>query len=286
MGGWGNERMGAEGSNVIDVGAGPTLVLIPGIQGRWEWMRPTVQALSRYFRVLTFSLAGDPGSGQRLEPRLGFDTFIVQIDRLLEEAGVDRAALCGVSYGGLIALRYTAKRPRRVRELVLASALPPDYLPDERYRFYRRRPSLLLPVFLVESLRRVAPELRAAFPLWRDRARFGAAQAWRVLGAPPSPRRMRDRMELLTSVDFEADARQVHVRSLVITGMDGLDRTVPTELTRRYLDRILSAEIAVLEKTGHLGTVTRAEAFAALVADFVARTEGRDTTAARQQKAG
>ena len=31
---------------MIDVGNGPPLVLIPGMQGRWEWMQPTVNALA------------------------------------------------------------------------------------------------------------------------------------------------------------------------------------------------------------------------------------------------
>ena len=30
---------------IIDRGSGPPLVLIPGLQGRWEYVRPTVDAL-------------------------------------------------------------------------------------------------------------------------------------------------------------------------------------------------------------------------------------------------
>ena len=42
---------------VIDRGAGTPLVLIPGIQGRWEWMAPAVDALAARTRVLTGSAA-------------------------------------------------------------------------------------------------------------------------------------------------------------------------------------------------------------------------------------
>ncbi len=41
---------------VFEFGQGPPLVLIPGIQGRWEYLRPAIDALSRTFRVLTFPL--------------------------------------------------------------------------------------------------------------------------------------------------------------------------------------------------------------------------------------
>ena len=35
-------------------GDGPPLVLVPGMQGRWEWMTPTVEALARRFRVACY----------------------------------------------------------------------------------------------------------------------------------------------------------------------------------------------------------------------------------------
>ena len=62
---------------MIDIGTGPPLVLIPGLQGRWEWMRPAVDALARRFRVLTFSLAGDNGS----DTPLGADARLRYIRR-------------------------------------------------------------------------------------------------------------------------------------------------------------------------------------------------------------
>jgi pimeloyl-ACP methyl ester carboxylesterase len=257
---------------MIDIGTGPAIVLVPGIQARWEWMRPAVLALAEHFRVLTFTLAGERSSGRPFDPRLGFDNFVVQVDRAIEEAGVESADLCGVSYGGLIAMRYAALRPRRVRHLVLASALPPDYEADARYNFYRRAPLLLLPVLAVDSARRLSPELRAALPSLGARARL-LPQALRVLAAPVSPRHMKRRMELLRTVDFVEDARHVRAPALAVTGEPALDRTVPVELTCRYLDCLPDCEHVVLQRTGHLGTVTRPDEFASVVASFVARTD-------------
>ncbi len=41
---------------MFEHGSGPPLVLIPGIPGPWEYMRPAVEALAASYRVLTFSL--------------------------------------------------------------------------------------------------------------------------------------------------------------------------------------------------------------------------------------
>lgn len=268
---------------MIDIGTGLPLVLVPGLQGRWEWMRPLVDALSRRFRVITFTLAGEWGSDEPFDSSLGFDTYLAQIDRALARACVPSAVICGVSYGGLIALRYAARRPERTRQLVLVSALPPDYEPDARFRFYRRAPWLLLPVFCLDSIARTAPEVRAALPTHWSRVQFDFAQVLRVLRAPTSPARMRRRLELLGSVDFASDAAAVKAHTLLVTGERGLDRTVPFDLSARYLRTLRHAEHAVLDRTGHLGCVTRPSALADLIADFVDRDEAASS---RRERVG
>ena len=54
-----------------------------------------------------------------MDASLGFDVFTRQIDEVLDRTGLDRVALCGVSFGGTIATRYAATYPDRVSALVL-----------------------------------------------------------------------------------------------------------------------------------------------------------------------
>ena len=51
-----------------DFGSGPPLVLIPGLDGRREFVRPAADALARSFRVLALSLCGERASGVRFDP--------------------------------------------------------------------------------------------------------------------------------------------------------------------------------------------------------------------------
>ena len=139
--------------NIVDVGSGPPLVMIPGIQGRWEWMKPAVDALARRCRVVTFSLADEPTSGGRFREEDGFASYVAQVAEAMDQAGIERAALCGVSYGGLIASSFAARHPERTTALILVSALPPDWRPNERALFYVRAPRLLAPIFMLASLR-------------------------------------------------------------------------------------------------------------------------------------
>ena len=86
-----------------------------------------------------------------------------QIARALDGAGLQRAAICGVSFGGLIAAAFAARHPERVTSLVLVSALPPSWKLDERASFYLRSPRLFAPLFCLSSLR-LYREIAAAKP--------------------------------------------------------------------------------------------------------------------------
>jgi pimeloyl-ACP methyl ester carboxylesterase len=57
--------------------------------------------------------------------------------------------------------------------------------------------------------------------------------------------------------------------ALVVTGEPVLDRVMPVDVTRRYLDDLPSARHVVLERTGHLGSVTRPGEFADVLRRFV-----------------
>ena len=54
-----------------------------------------------------------------------FDVFVRHLDDVLDASGVANAIICGVSFGGLIALRYAAMRSHRVRGLILVSTPGP-----------------------------------------------------------------------------------------------------------------------------------------------------------------
>src|SRR5689334_23594981 len=150
---------------IVDRGSGVPVVLIPGIQGRWEWMAPAVDALAAHCRVITFSLADEP-SAEWPSRGAGFDDYVEQVAQALDASRLERAVVCGVSYGGLVAAAFARRYSERVAGLALVSAIPPSWRPDPRAAFFMRSPTLLLPLFLAGSLR-LFPEIAAACGGWR-----------------------------------------------------------------------------------------------------------------------
>lgn len=253
---------------MISLGSGPPLILIPGIQGRWEWMRPTVEALGRRLRVVTFSLCGERGA-PRLGAADGMEPFLAQMDDVLERAGLRSAAICGVSYGGLIALCYAARRPERTDALIMVATPGPGWRPDAREARYVRWPLLSTPEFCLRSPGRLWPEIRTAHDSTRAAVTFGLAHAGRVLRAPMRPRMMARRIRCLERVDRAALARDVSAPALIITGEPRLDRVVNATDTAEYARLIPRARHVTLARSGHIGLITRADAFARIVDAFV-----------------
>ena len=254
---------------MFDQGSGPPVIVIPGVQGRWEWMRPTVAQLQQQCRTITYTLCGDLGAGWRFDPRRGFDNFVDQLDAVFARTGLERAALCGVSYGGFIALRYAAVRPERVSSLIFASSPAPGWTPSERQRQYVAHPWRSAPSFIFGAPMRLWPEIHAAYDTWPERLLFTARHAVRVLAAPMNPPLMAARVRLQQRIDFTADCARVTAPTLVISGEDALDRIVPVEVTRRYLSLIPGAQYAKMERSGHIGLITRPAQFARIVSEFI-----------------
>ncbi len=257
------------GSRLFDQGSGPPLVIVQGLHGRWEWMKPALVALSKRCRTMAYSQCGDFGSGARVDPDLGLENYVRQLDAVLDRAGVERAAVCGISFGGFVALRYAATRRNRVNALILASAPGPGWEPTAQQARWLARPWLSAPAFVTSAPFRLWPEISAALPRLGSRVGFIVRHAVRAALAPAIPSLMAERIQHARATDFSADYGRIQAPTLVVTGEEGLDRVVPVEVTRRYASAISGAEYVVMDRSGHIGVLTQPERFARIIGDFV-----------------
>ena len=255
--------------NIVECGSGIPVVIIPGIQGRWEWMKPGIDALEKQGRVITFSLADETSADARFEEAAGFWSYVEQVRDAMDASGVDCAAICGVSYGGLIAGAFAARYPGRVSSLILVSALPPSWRPDARVSFYLRVPWLLTPLFCLGSLR-LYREIAADNDTCWSGMTAACGAGFNVVRHMFHPGRMARRVHLLSAVRIETELARVKVPTLIVTGEGSLDRVVPPRVTQEYLTIWPHARAETLTRSGHLGVITRPDDFAALVSRFAA----------------
>lgn len=254
---------------MVDLGSGPPLVLIPGIQGRYEWMEPAIQALAREFRVITGSLPGERGSIVSTNGQHGFDGFVDYVDALLDAKNIPAAVICGISFGGLIAVRYAARRPERVRALILASTPGPNWKPDPYQQRYIQRPLLSSPFFAVRAISHLWRELRVTYPDLFGRLKFCTVAGARIIMAPAAPRRIGSRAQMATAERFDLDCASIKAPTLVVTGEGDLDRVVRQAESIEYVSAIDGARFHLFDKTGHLGTISAPERFTTIVSNFL-----------------
>lgn len=253
---------------MIDTGSGTPVVLIPGLQGRWEWMRPAVEAMARRNRVVSFSLCDERSSPFPCEPERGFENYIDQTVAAMDRAGIEKATIAGVSYGGLIASEFAARHPDRITALVLASALHSAWQPNSQQRQYLKSPWLMTPLFVATAPARMRPEVSATFPSMGERFLFMVQHGVRCALAPTSPSKMARRIKWASTHRF-ADPGAITAPALVVTGERALDRVVPVDITERYMNELHAAQRVVFEGTGHIGIVTRPDLFAEIIGKFL-----------------
>jgi pimeloyl-ACP methyl ester carboxylesterase/predicted glycosyltransferase len=112
---------------------GPWLAFAPPFQVvHTALLKAVVPYLSQHFRVLTTDGRGN-GRSDRPNDRgeYSFDLFHGDFAAVLDAAGVDRAALIGISAAAMTVIRQAAERPDRVSHLVVAGGFADSRVPDE-----------------------------------------------------------------------------------------------------------------------------------------------------------
>ncbi|HZX03898.1 alpha/beta hydrolase [Kribbella sp.] len=124
---------------------GAPVVLLPGHGATSPVWFTVAPGLAEQYRVYAIDLIVDAGRSTNTgrKPKTPGDLHL-WLTNVLDGLGIDRAALCGHSYGAWIALTYSIAHPDRVRRLALLD--PTDtYLGLRVPYILRALPSLLRP---------------------------------------------------------------------------------------------------------------------------------------------
>jgi pimeloyl-ACP methyl ester carboxylesterase len=251
--------------HVRESGSGRPLVLLhafPLSSAMWLAQR---EGLAEGNRVLTPDLRGFGGSvlGED-EPSL--DAMADDVAALLDDRGLDRVVLGGLSMGGYVAMAFLRRHAERVAALVLAdtkAGADPEPARENRERIASLVAADAESTVLVDE---VLPTLlgettRANRPLVVGRVKAlvqaapGAAVAWaqRAMAARP------DSLETL---------RAVQVPTLVVAGEE--DTLSPPAEARTMADAVTGARLEILPRAGHLSALECPEEFNAVVRGFLA----------------
>lgn len=102
-----------DGTRFLQAGAGAALVFIHGVGMNAAIWQPQIRAFAAQRRVIAYDMLGHGDSALPPEhPTLA--DYAVQLRRLMDGLGLDRAAVVGHSMGALVALQFALDEPERV----------------------------------------------------------------------------------------------------------------------------------------------------------------------------
>lgn len=241
----------------------PAVVLLhAGVADHRMW-EPQVASLASSYRVLTPDLRGfgqhphQPGPFSHAEDVLA----------LLDQVGVEQAALVGSSFGGRVALETAATAPDRVSALVLLCTAFRGLPPTPDVEAFGEAEDRLLEDRDVSG----AVELNVrtwlgpeASPAARDLVRRMQARAFELdeaaeaLSPPPEPQ------------GTEVDPGRLTMPALVVRG--GRDLLWFQQIAEHLAGELPAAELVTLDWAAHLPSLERPAEVSQLLEDFLART--------------
>jgi pimeloyl-ACP methyl ester carboxylesterase len=241
-------------------GSGPPLVLVPGLAGGFELLGPLARLLAQDFRVITYQLRGEDDAFA-LRRRFGLADLVEDLAEFLNWYGLEAPALMGVSFGGVLALEYAARRPHGLSSLIVQGA---------GARFERGLLQAVAGAVLTRyPLPSDNPFVNQFFNLlFGSRQRPGSLfhfvtrQCWQTDQAV-----MAHRFRLVEHFDITARLERIGVPSLVLAGER--DLLVSERSLSALEEGIADCRRVALRGCGHLAFVTAPERVAEEVKRFL-----------------
>jgi 3-oxoadipate enol-lactonase len=237
----------------------PVVVLSNSLGTTQELWERQLPALAEHLRVLTYD---HPGHGSSPLPELPctVESLARGLLRLLDEVGLGRVSVCGVSLGGMVGMALALAAPERVERLVLACTsayLGPSEGWVERARAVRTVgmeaiADIVVGRWFTPALEREEPETVARFHT--------------MLAATP-PEGYARCCEAVGAWDARERISAIAAPLLVVAGKD--DPATPVEHAELIASRVAGSRLVVLEGAAHLANVERAEAFTTTVLEHL-----------------
>jgi 3-oxoadipate enol-lactonase len=236
-----------------------TLVLLNSLGTDLHMWDPQIALLSHTLRIVRYDCRGHGSSDVPAGPYT-LERFGLDLLALFDTLGIERAHICGLSLGGMVALWFAASYRDRVTRAVFANTaarIGTQESWDARIEAVRTGGmsairDMVLARFLGEGFRRNHP---------------GVVRHLGEMLEATNPRGYMEACAALRMADLRARLAGIHIPSLIIAGE--LDESTPPSQARELHVAITGSELMVLSDVGHLSNVEQPEQFSRAVLAFL-----------------
>jgi 3-oxoadipate enol-lactonase len=242
----------------------PVVIALHGIATHSALWAPQLPFWAGPFRLVRVDLPGH-GRSPNVDGAGSTSAFAEWLCALLDELRIERAAVVGLSLGGMVAQAFALAYPSRVRSLVLAhtGARSPQTVRD----LWDKR---------LEQMRERGMESQIAASLARwftpaFAARSPLTLAWAAdMVRRTSPEGYQCAAAAIRRLDHLDDLGKIACPTLVVCGDN--DGVVPVAAAEGIAAAVQNGRLSILRDAAHLGNVEQPVAFTETVGEFLAAT--------------
>lgn len=239
----------------------PALVLLHALATQGELWRAQVPVWSTSMRVICIDLPGH-GRSPHLEDALTLADHAHHVALVLDELGIQRAALVGLSLGGMVAQAFALAYPERSLALVLAHTSARTEEPVRRIWSQRLDQA---------STQGLDAQIPAILDRWFPPT-FAQASPWTLRWiarqiAATSTQGYASAIRAIQGLNHLDRLQDITTPTLVIAGE--LDQAAPAAVGAGIAAQIKDARLVVLPGVAHLGNVQAPVLFSETVGAFL-----------------
>ncbi len=247
--------------NYLEVGSGPNVILLHGLGDDLSVWEQTVPALASMYRVWAIDQIGFGGSDK---PFINYRVSVLVefLNAFCKKLGVEKATLVGNSLGGWVAAAFASAHPDKVEKLVLVGAA--GYWPkQELSREQLMKLSASSPAAYRETLKWMLHDETILTDDFVEQAY--AAQLKRNDGYT-----IKEFIESVLRGEDRLDGKMNRIKAptLVVWGRE--DEATPLAIGEAFAKEIPGAQMAAIERCGHMPQWECAAAFNAALLKFLA----------------
>jgi 3-oxoadipate enol-lactonase len=233
-------------------GEGPPVLLLHagGLDGRmWE---PLAERLEDRFMLV---IPDQRGHGRTPMPGEPFASAQDTIE-LLDELGIERAAVVGASFGGRVALQIATNAPDRVAALALLASALPEFDRSPELRAFGDEEDALWEAGDIDGMVALNVRTWVREPTTADLVAEMVRTACELQRGPEPE-----------EIDLPVELGTIPVPTLAVSG--GLDFPDFARIADRIAAEVRGAERAEVPDSGHMIALERPDATAALLVPFL-----------------
>jgi len=241
-------------------GDGPPLVLVPGLAGGFELLGPLSRHLARHHRVITYQLRGEDDFFA-LRRTFDLHDLVEDLHEFLDWHALERPAVLGVSFGGVLAVELAARYPARLAALAVqgvGARFEQGLLQQVASIVLSRYPLPADSPFVNQFFNLLFGGRMQPGPL----VEFVTRLCWQTDQSV-----MAHRFHLVEHSDLTPRLGRVRTPTLLLSGQR--DLLVSEQSLGELAEGIAGSHVVRLQGCGHLAFVTRAERVAAEMERFL-----------------